>query len=89
MKSHVGGSHSQTNFMTYGILGGTSADFKIEVDSDYHFRVRVVTNDGYRGAWSQEYHTLSSGTVYWTYFKGEQRNGLNIYRRCSDFNFLW
>lgn len=60
MKSHVGGSHSQTNFMTYGILGGTSADFKIEVDSDYHFRVRVVTNDGYRGAWSQEYHTLSS-----------------------------
>lgn len=63
MKSHVGGSHSQTNFMTYGILGGTSADFKIEVDSDYHFRVRVVTNDGYRGAWSQEYHTLSSGTV--------------------------
>lgn len=64
MKSHVGGSHSQTNFMTYGILGGTSADFKIEVDSDYHLRVRVVTNDGYRGAWSQEYHTLSSGTVY-------------------------
>lgn len=64
MKSHVGGSHSQTNFMTYGILGGTSADFKIEVDSDYHFRVRVVTNDGYRGAWSQEYHTLSSGTVH-------------------------
>lgn len=64
MKSHEGGSHSQTNFMTYGILGGTTTDFKIEPYSDYHFRVRVVTNDGYNGAWSQEYHTLSSGTVH-------------------------
>lgn len=64
MKSYVGGSYFQINFMIYGILGGTFVDFKIEVDFDYYFRVRVVINDGYRGVWSQEYYILFLGIVY-------------------------
>lgn len=62
MKSHAGGSHTQkTEFQRLGILGGTITDFKMEPYSDYHFRVRVVTKDGYNGTWSNEYHILSSG----------------------------
>ncbi|XP_062570173.1 LOW QUALITY PROTEIN: sortilin-related receptor-like [Saccostrea cucullata] len=63
MRSHEGGSHSQTEFQTLGILGGTITDFTVQKFSDYHFRVRVVTKDGYRGAWSQEYHMTSSEVI--------------------------
>lgn len=60
MKSHEGNSHSQTEYITYGVLGGTTSDFTVQADSDYHFRVRVVTKDGYSGAWSNDYQIKSS-----------------------------
>jgi hypothetical protein len=61
MKSHEGNSHSQTEFQRLGIFGGTITTFDMEAYSDYHFRARVVTKDGYKGAWSNEYHIVSSG----------------------------
>ena len=66
MKSHEGNSHSQTEYITYGVLGGTTSDFTVQADSDYHFRVRVVTKDGYSGAWSNDYQIKSSGRSNYT-----------------------